>query len=74
MGDPAGAAGAGEDAGEDFARDGEGFEQKALFQMRFYALAWWRIHEVVPAMLQLLFLLLLFAKIGPPLPQNNGGR
>ena len=32
------------------------YQDKPMFQMRFYALAWWRIHEVVPAMLQLLFL------------------
>jgi putative RecB family exonuclease len=32
------------------------YQDKPMFQMRFYALAWWRIHEVVPAMLRLLFL------------------
>ena len=32
------------------------YEGKALFQMRFYALAWWRQHGVVPRMLQLLYL------------------
>ncbi len=35
---------------------GEGFEAKALFQMRFYALVLWRIHGVVPSMLQLVYL------------------
>jgi putative RecB family exonuclease len=35
---------------------GEGFEAKALFQMKFYALALWRIRGVVPAMLQLVYL------------------
>lgn len=34
----------------------DGFEQKALFQIRFYALAWWRLHDVIPRMLQLLYL------------------
>jgi putative RecB family exonuclease len=34
----------------------EGFEAKALFQMKFYALAIWRIRGVVPAMLQLIYL------------------
>ncbi|GMA19746.1 recombinase RecB [Arsenicicoccus piscis] len=32
------------------------FEGKALFQMKFYALAIWRIRGVVPAMLQLVYL------------------
>jgi putative RecB family exonuclease len=32
------------------------FEQKALFQMRFYALALWRMHGVVPRLLQLMYL------------------
>ena len=32
------------------------FEQKALFQMRFYALALWRLHGTVPALLQLMYL------------------
>ena len=32
------------------------FESKAMFQMRFYALAWWRMTGEVPAMLQLLYL------------------
>jgi putative RecB family exonuclease len=32
------------------------FEQKALFQMRFYALALWRLHGVVPRLLQLMYL------------------
>lgn len=35
---------------------GPGFEAKALFQMRFYALVVWRTRGVVPAMLQLLYL------------------
>jgi putative RecB family exonuclease len=35
---------------------GEGFEAKALFQMKFYALVLWRIRGVVPAMLQLVYL------------------
>jgi putative RecB family exonuclease len=35
---------------------GEGFEQRALFQMRFYALVLWRLHGRVPALLQLLYL------------------
>ena len=35
---------------------GEGFEQKALFQMRFYALAWWRMTGEVPRRLQLMYL------------------
>ncbi|MDD2859019.1 MAG: PD-(D/E)XK nuclease family protein [Candidatus Nanopelagicales bacterium] len=33
-----------------------GFESKAMFQMRFYALAWWRLTGEIPAMLQLLYL------------------
>ena len=33
-----------------------GFESDAMFQMRFYALAWWRSTGNVPAMLQLLYL------------------
>lgn len=32
------------------------FEQKALFQMRFYALALWRSRGVVPRLLQLMYL------------------
>ena len=35
---------------------GEGYEQKALFQMRFYALVLWRATGVVPRLLQLLYL------------------
>ena len=35
---------------------GEGYEQKALFQMRFYALVLWRATGVVPRQLQLLYL------------------
>ena len=37
-------------------RPAEGFEGKALFQMRFYALVLWRMHGRVPRMLQLLYL------------------
>jgi putative RecB family exonuclease len=35
---------------------GEGFEAKALFQMRFYALVIWRMRGVLPKMLQLVYL------------------
>src|SRR3954469_1475519 len=35
---------------------GEMFEAKALFQMKFYALVIWRTRDVVPAMLQLVYL------------------
>ncbi|WP_244928218.1 PD-(D/E)XK nuclease family protein [Nocardioides sp. W7] len=35
---------------------GPGFEAKALFQMRFYALVVWRTRGIVPAMLQLVYL------------------
>jgi len=35
---------------------GQGFEAKALFQMRFYALLWWRINGDVPTRLELLYL------------------
>lgn len=35
---------------------GAGFESKALFQMRFYALVWWRMTGDVPTRLQLLYL------------------
>ena len=35
---------------------GEGFEAKAMFQMRFYALVLWRLRGVVPKQLQLLYL------------------
>lgn len=35
---------------------GLGFEAKALFQMKFYALVLWRLRGVVPAMLQLVYL------------------
>ena len=34
----------------------EGFEGRALFQMRFYALVIWRTRGVVPALLQLIYL------------------
>lgn len=33
-----------------------GFEAKALFQMKFYALVMWRVRGEIPAMLQLLYL------------------
>ena len=33
-----------------------GYEAKALFQMKFYALVIWRLRGVVPAMLQLIYL------------------
>jgi putative RecB family exonuclease len=35
---------------------GPGFESGAMFQMRFYALVLWKLHGVVPRMLQLLYL------------------
>ncbi len=35
---------------------GPGFEAKALFQMRFYALVLWRLHGAVPRLLQLVYL------------------
>ncbi|WGL50778.1 PD-(D/E)XK nuclease family protein [Nocardioides sp. BP30] len=35
---------------------GPGFEAKALFQMKFYALVTWRVRGEIPAMLQLLYL------------------
>ena len=35
---------------------GQRYESKAMFQMRFYALLWWRTTGVLPAMLQLLYL------------------
>lgn len=35
---------------------GLGYEAKALFQMKFYALVIWRVRGVVPAMLQLIYL------------------
>jgi len=35
---------------------GPGFEAKALFQMRFYALVLWRTRGVVPSVLQLVYL------------------
>jgi putative RecB family exonuclease len=34
----------------------ESYEGKALFQMRFYALVLWRLHGVVPKLLQLMYL------------------
>ena len=33
-----------------------GFEAKAMFQMRFYALTWWRMTGEVPRLLQLMYL------------------
>lgn len=33
-----------------------GYEDKALFQLRFYALLWQKLHGVVPRLLQLLYL------------------
>jgi putative RecB family exonuclease len=35
---------------------GEGYESKALFQMKFYALVIWKLRGVVPSMLQLIYL------------------
>jgi putative RecB family exonuclease len=35
---------------------GEGFEAKAMFQMRFYALVLWRLRGQIPRVLQLLYL------------------
>ena len=35
---------------------GARFEAKAMFQMRFYALAWWRMTGEMPRMLQLMYL------------------
>ena len=35
---------------------GPGFEAKALFQMKFYALVLWRVRGVVPTVLQLIYL------------------
>ena len=32
------------------------FQDKAMFQMRFYGLAWWRMNQQVPARLQLMYL------------------
>lgn len=34
----------------------DGFEARAMFQMRFYALVWWRMHGAVPRLLQLVYL------------------
>lgn len=34
----------------------EGFEQRAMFQMRFYALVLWKLHGRVPRLLQLIYL------------------
>lgn len=33
-----------------------GYEEKALFQLRFYGLLWYRIHGEIPRLLQLLYL------------------
>ena len=35
---------------------GAAFEGKAMFQMRFYALTWWRMTGTVPRLLQLMYL------------------
>lgn len=35
---------------------GAGFETQAMFQMRFYALVWWRLTGQIPALLQLMYL------------------
>jgi putative RecB family exonuclease len=35
---------------------GNGYEAKAMFQMRFYALTWWRMTGEVPRLLQLMYL------------------
>jgi putative RecB family exonuclease len=35
---------------------GAGFESKAMFQMRFYALVWWRMTGDLPRLLQLMYL------------------
>jgi len=35
---------------------GPGYESKAMFQMRFYALTWWRMTGDVPRLLQLMYL------------------
>jgi putative RecB family exonuclease len=32
------------------------YAEKAMFQMRFYGLAWWRINNEIPRMLQLMYL------------------
>jgi putative RecB family exonuclease len=33
-----------------------GYEARAMFQLRFYALVWWRLHGQVPRLLQLVYL------------------
>jgi len=33
-----------------------GYEEKALFQLKFYALLWWKLHGEVPKLIQLLYL------------------
>ncbi|MGB3673291.1 MAG: PD-(D/E)XK nuclease family protein [Candidatus Nanopelagicales bacterium] len=35
---------------------GQGFEQRSLFQMRFYALMLWRLNGTIPSRLQLIYL------------------
>ncbi|HZC27461.1 MAG TPA: PD-(D/E)XK nuclease family protein, partial [Actinopolymorphaceae bacterium] len=35
---------------------GPGYEQRAMFQMRFYALVLWRVRGIVPRLLQLVYL------------------
>lgn len=35
---------------------GDRFADKAMFQMRFYALAWWRITQEIPRTLQIMYL------------------
>lgn len=35
---------------------GDRYADKAMFQMRFYALAWWRMTQTIPKMLQLMYL------------------
>jgi putative RecB family exonuclease len=35
---------------------GERYTDKAMFQMRFYALAWWRITQQIPHTLQIMYL------------------
>jgi len=34
----------------------DGYEARPMFQMRFYALVWWRLHGMVPRRLQLMYL------------------
>ena len=37
-------------------KDPNAFEAKAMFQMRFYALTWWRMTGEIPRLLQLMYL------------------